>query len=139
MKIVDYAILFFAIFLCVFLSGEMDFSKERALVMSEVIMNKNMDRSNEDALLDVVKTEDDEGLPVADEGQIESAFKEGVESDFDITDDYNKNKATEGFSYNEYGIYEPVTDSIKGPQYLTEYADAWGRRKIPSGSRIVKK
>ncbi len=139
MKIVDYAILFFAIFLCVFLKGEMEFTKERALIISEVVMNKNIDRSNEDALLDVVKTEDDEGLPVADERQIKNTFEEGIKSDFDITDDYNKNKSKEGFSYNKYGFYEPLTDSIRGPQYLTEYDSSYTEKEITSGSRIVKK
>ena len=74
MKLTDFAICLFSLFLCMFLGLELRLYDLNQTFLSRISLNRQMDRICEDSMMDVVVKEQDTGEVLADEHLIEQQF-----------------------------------------------------------------
>ena len=87
MKLTDFCILFAALFVCLFLGRDLYIQRLIAERISEISYNRQMDRVDEDALMDIVETAYEDGLLQVRTGQLQEQFERLLALSFDLADD----------------------------------------------------
>lgn len=105
MKLTDFCILFAALFVCLFLGRDLHIQEMLEQGINEISYNRQMDRIDEDALMDTVETAYEDGSLSVRTGQIQEQFERLLELSFDLTDDALKLYAQEAvtlFCFRQY-------------------------------------
>lgn len=87
MKLTDFCILFAALFVCLFLGRDLRIKTLCAQRVTELSYNRQMDRIAEDALMDIVETEYEDGTLLLRGQQFEEQYGRLLGLAFDLTDD----------------------------------------------------
>ncbi len=116
MKLSDFCILFFGLFVCLFLGRELRILAYEEQLISKQVYEKKMDRLTEDALMDVVETQLDDGSLVIRTKQIEENYERLLRAQYDLTDDDCKLLAKEAVSLYQFGQYpyEWSSENLEG-------------------------
>lgn len=87
MKLSDFCVLFVCLFVCLFLGRDLKIASLAQSQVSQIQYNRLMDRVNEDALMDVLMTEYEDGALQWDALQLQDRFHRLLQLQFDLTDD----------------------------------------------------
>lgn len=87
MKLSDFCVLFVCLFICLFLGRDLQIASLAQSQVSQIQYNRRMDRVNEDALMDVLVTEYEDGALQWDGAQLQDHFRRLLQLQFDLTDD----------------------------------------------------
>lgn len=87
MKLSDFCVLFVCLFACLFLGRDLKIASLAQSQVSQIQYNRLMDRVNEDALMDVLVTEYEDGSLQWDTLQLQDRFRRLLQLQFDLTDD----------------------------------------------------
>lgn len=105
MKLTDFCILFAALAVCLFLGRDLHIRALLAQSVSEISYNRQMDRIDEDALMDLVETACEDGTLSLRTEKLQEQFERLMALAFDLTDDACKQRAREAvtlFSFRQY-------------------------------------
>lgn len=87
MKLTDFCILFAGLFVCLFLGRDLKIQILVASRLSEICYDRQMDRISEDALMDIVETENRDGTLVMRTEELEDKYKSLLSLALDLTDE----------------------------------------------------
>lgn len=87
MKLSDFCVLFVCLFICLFLGRDLKIASLAQSQVSQIQYNRRMDRVNEDALMDVLVTEYEDGALKWDALLLQDHFQRLLQLQFDLTDD----------------------------------------------------
>ena len=105
MKLTDFCFFFAALFVCLFLGRDLHIQSLIAQRVSGAAINRQMDRIDEDALMDIVETAYEDGSLAVDTLQLQEQFERLLALAFDLTDDAAKLYAREAvtlFCFRQY-------------------------------------
>lgn len=105
MKLTDYCILFAALFVCVFLGRDLRILHLTEQYTSRVVYERRMDRIAEDALMDVVETQKNDGSLVIRMDQMQEQYAKLLRLQFDLTDEDCALRAWEAVTLWQFGQY----------------------------------
>lgn len=95
MKLTDFCILFAALFVCLFLGRDLHIETLCAKRLTEISYNRQMDRIAEDALMDIVETEYEDGTLLMRTKQLAEQYERLLGLAFELTDDAQRLRAAE--------------------------------------------
>lgn len=105
MKLTDFCILFAALFVCLFLGRDLHIRALLAQNISEITYNRQMDRIDEDAPMDIVETVYEDGSLAVRTEDLRAQFERLLALAFDLTDDAGAMRAQEAvtlFCFRQY-------------------------------------
>lgn len=117
MKLTDFCILFAALFVCLFLGRDLRIRAMLADSAGEISYNRQMDRIDEDVLMDLVETEDADGTLFVRTWELEERLERLLALAFDLPDDDLKLRAREAvtvycFRQYPYRISAQEVDAV---------------------------
>jgi hypothetical protein len=87
MRLTDFCILFAGLFLCLFLGRDLHIGALQAQEFSRIAYNRQMDRIAEDALMDVVETQEEDGTLLVRTGQLSEQYEKLLRAMYELTED----------------------------------------------------
>ena len=105
MKLSDYCILFAGLFVCLFLGRDLRIASLQEQTLSSLTYEKRMDRIAEDALMDVVYTQLDDGTLVISMSDLEQNYERLIERGYDLTDEDCSLRVWEALALWQFGQY----------------------------------
>ncbi len=105
MKLTDFCLLFASLFVCLFLGRDLYIQGLLSQSVSEISLNRQMDRIDEDALMDIVETAYEDGSLRVRTEQMQEQFERLLALSFDLTDDASRLYAQEAvtlFCFRQY-------------------------------------
>ena len=105
MKLSDFCMLFAALFVCLFLGRDMQIKKLIAAQTTQIIYDKQLDRIAEDALMDIVENEADDGTLHVRTDQLQEQYERLFSLAFDLSDDDCRLRAWEAVTLRQFGQY----------------------------------
>lgn len=120
MRLTDYCIIFAALFVCLFLGRDLKIQRLTSQYTSQVIYERKLDRIAEDALMDVVETQKNDGTLVIRMEQMQDQYAKLLRLQFDLTDEDCAWRVWEAVTLRQFGQY-PYAWTM---QELDEYRDA---------------
>lgn len=105
MKLTDFCMVFAALFICLFLGRDLQIADLIAQQTMQVSYDRQMDRIAEDALMDTVETQMDDGTLAVRENEMREQYEKLLSWSFDLTDDDCRLRAREAVTLWEYGQY----------------------------------
>ena len=118
MKLTDFCLVFAALFVCLFLGRDLYIEGLLVQQTTQIAYDSQMDRIAEDALMDVVETEWENGTLVARTGQMQEQFEKLFALSLELTDDDCRLRAWEAatlweFEQYPYALTAQQLDSIR--------------------------
>ena len=118
MKLTDFCLVFAALFVCLFLGRDLYIEGLLVQQTTQIAYDRQMDRIAEDALMDVVETEWENGTLVARTGQMQEQFEKLFALSLELTDDDCRLRAWETatlweFEQYPYALTAQQLDSIR--------------------------
>lgn len=105
MRLTDYCILFAALFVCLFLGRDLRIAGLTEQYTTRLVHEKKMDRIAEDALMDVVETQQDDGSPVIRMAHMQEKYAKLLRMQYDLTDEDCALRAWEAVTLWQFGQY----------------------------------
>ena len=105
MRLTDYCILFAALFVCLFLGRDLRIAGLTEQYTTRLVHERKMDRIAEDALMDVVETQQDEGSPVIRMAHMQEKYAKLLRLQYDLTDEDCALRAWEAVTLWQFGQY----------------------------------
>jgi hypothetical protein len=105
MRLTDFCILFAGLFLCLFLGRDLQIASLLAQELSEVSYNRQMDRIAEDALMDVVETEETDGTLRVRTEQLAEQYGRLMGSMYELTEEEKQMGILEAVTLWEFRQY----------------------------------
>ena len=105
MKLTDFCMVFAALFLCLFLGRDLHIEGLLAQQTMQIVYDRQMDRIAEDALMDVVETELDDGTLTVRTDQMRKQYEKLLDLSFELADDDCRLRAWEAVTLWEFGQY----------------------------------
>lgn len=120
MRLTDYCMLFMALFVCLFLGRDLKIQRLASQYTSQVIYDRKMDRIAEDALMDIVETQKNDGTLVIRMDQMQDQYAKLLRLQFDLTDEDCALRVWEAVTLYQFGQY-PYAWTM---QEMDEFRDA---------------
>lgn len=105
MRLTDYCILFAALFVCLFLGRDLRIAGLTEQYTTRLVHERKMDRIAEDALMDVVETQQDDGSPVIRMAHMQEKYAKLLCLQYDLTDEDCALRAWEAVTLWQFGQY----------------------------------
>ena len=105
MRLTDYCILFAALFVCLFLGRDLRIAGLAEQYTTKLVYDKKMDRIAEDALMDVVETQQDDGSSVIRMASMQEKYAKLLRMQYDLTDEDCALRAWEAVTLWQFGQY----------------------------------
>lgn len=105
MRLTDYCILFAALFVCLFLGRDLRIAGLTEQYTTRLVHERKMDRIAEDALIDVVETQQDDGSPVIRMAYMQEKYAKLLRLQYDLTDEDCALRAWEAVTLWQFGQY----------------------------------
>lgn len=105
MRLTDYCILFAALFVCLFLGRDLRIAGLTEQYTTRLVHERKMDRIAEDALMDVVETQQDDGSPVIRMVSMQGKYAKLLRLQYDLTDEDCALRAWEAVTLWQFGQY----------------------------------
>lgn len=105
MRLTDYCILFAALFVCLFLGRDLRIAGLTEQYTTRLVHEKKMDRIAEDALMDVVETQQDDGSPVIRMVSMQEKYAKLLRMQYDLRDEDCALRAWEAVTLWQFGQY----------------------------------
>ena len=105
MRLTDYCILFAALFVCLFLGRDLRIAGLTEQYTTRLVHERKMDRIAEDALMDVVETQQDDGSPVIRMAHMQEKYAKLLRMQYDLTDEDCALRAWEAVTLWQFGQY----------------------------------
>lgn len=105
MRLTDYCILFAALFVCLFLGRDLRIAGLTEQYTTRLVHERKMDRIAEDALMDVVETQQDDGSPVIRMAYMQEKYAKLLRLQYDLTDEDCALRAWEAVTLWQFGQY----------------------------------
>lgn len=105
MRLTDYCILFAALFVCLFLGRDLRIAGFTEQYTTRLVHERKMDRIAEDALMDVVETQQDDGSPVIRMAHMQEKYAKLLRMQYDLTDEDCALRAWEAVTLWQFGQY----------------------------------
>ena len=105
MRLTDYCILFAALFVCLFLGRDLRIAGFTEQYTTRLVHERKMDRITEDALMDVVETQQDDGSPVIRMVSMQEKYAKLLRMQYDLTDEDCALRAWEAVTLWQFGQY----------------------------------
>ena len=105
MKLTDFCILFASLFICLFLGRDLYIKGLLAQQTTQIMYNCQMDRIAEDALMDVIETEQDDGTLIVRADQMREQYEKLFALSLGLTDDDCRLRAWEAVTLWQFGQY----------------------------------
>ncbi len=105
MRLTDYCILFAALFVCLFLGRDLRIAGLTEQYTTRLVHERKMDRIAEDALMDVVETQQDDGSSVIRMADMQEKYAKLLRMQYDLTDEDCALRAWEAVTLWQFGQY----------------------------------
>lgn len=105
MKLSDFCIVFAALFVCLFLGRDLHIEGLLTQQATQIVYDRQMDRIAEDALMDVIETQMDDGTLAVRTDQMKERYEKLLAWSLDLTDDDCRLRAWEAVTLWEFGQY----------------------------------
>ena len=105
MKLSDFCIVFAALFVCLFLGRDLHIESLLTQQATQIVYDRQMDRIAEDALMDVIETQMDDGTLAVRTDQMKERYEKLLAWSLDLTDDDCRLRAWEAVTLWEFGQY----------------------------------
>ncbi len=105
MRLTDYCILFAALFVCLFLGRDLRIAGLTEQYTTRLVYERKMDRIAEDALMDVVETQQDDGSSVIRMADMQEKYAKLLRMQYDLTDEDCALRAWEAVTLWQFGQY----------------------------------
>ncbi len=105
MRLTDYCILFAGLFVCLFLGRDLRIAGLAEQYTTTLVHEKKLDRIAEDALMDVVETQQDDGSPVIRMAYMQEKYAKLLRMEYDLTDEDCEQRAWEAVTLWQFGQY----------------------------------
>ena len=105
MRLTDYCMLFAALFVCLFLGRDLRIAGLTEQYMTRLVYERKMDRIAEDALMDVVETQQDDGSSVIRMADMQEKYAKLLRMQYDLTDEDCALRAWEAVTLWQFGQY----------------------------------
>ncbi len=105
MKLSDFCIVFAALFVCLFLGRDLHIEGLLTRQATQIVYDRQMDRIAEDALMDVIETQMDDGTLAVRTDQMKERYEKLLAWSLDLTDDDCRLRAWEAVTLWEFGQY----------------------------------
>ena len=105
MRLTDYCMLFAAICVCLFLGRDLKIQRLAGQYTSQVIYDRKMDRVAEDALMDVVETQKNDGTLIIRMDQMQEQYAKLLRLQFDLTDEDCALRVYEAVTLHQFRQY----------------------------------
>lgn len=119
MKLTDFCILFAALFVCLFLGRDLYIAEAGAQHITEISYNRQMDRIAEDAMMDIVQTEYEDGTLLLQTQKLQKQYDRLLGLTFDLTDDEQRLRAAEAVTLWQLKQYPYKLSAQQLDQILT--------------------
>lgn len=118
MRLTDFCLIFAGLFVCMFLGRDLYLEGQIVQRTTQVAYDRQMDRIAEDALMDIVETELEDGTPVVRVEQMREQYAKLLSLSFGLSDDDCRLRAWEAvtlwqFSQYPYAISAQQLDEIR--------------------------
>ena len=105
MRLTDYCMLFAALFVCLFLGRDLRIAGLTEQYTTRLVHERKMDRIAEDALMDVVETQQDDGSSVIRMADMQEKYAKLLRMQYDLTDEDCALRAWEAVTLWQFGQY----------------------------------
>lgn len=105
MRLTDFCMIFAALFICLFLGRDLQIAGLIAQQTTQTAYDRQMDRIAEDALMDTVETQMDDGTLFVREDEMREQYEKLLAWSFDLTDDDCRLRVWEAVTLREFGQY----------------------------------
>lgn len=105
MKLSDFCIVFAALFVCLFLGRDLHIEGLLTQQATQIVYDRQMDRIAEDAPMDVIETQMDDGTLAVRTDQMKERYEKLLAWSLDLTDDDCRLRAWEAVTLWEFGQY----------------------------------
>ena len=105
MRLTDYCMVFAALFVCLFLGRDLRIAGLTEQYMTRLVYERKMDRIAEDALMDVVETQQDDGSSVIRMADMQEKYAKLLRMQYDLTDEDCALRAWEAVTLWQFGQY----------------------------------
>ena len=105
MKLSDFCIVFAALFVCLFLGRDLHIEGLLTQQATQIVYDRQMDRIAEDALMDVIETQMDDGTLAVRTDQMKERYEKLLAWSLDLTADDCRLRAWEAVTLWEFGQY----------------------------------
>lgn len=105
MRLTDYCMLFAALFVCLFLGRDLRIAGLTEQYTTRLVHERKMDRIAEDALMDVVETQQDDGSSVIRMADMKEKYAKLLRMQYDLTDEDCALRAWEAVTLWQFGQY----------------------------------
>lgn len=105
MKLTDFCIIFAALFVCLFLGRDLHIEGLIAQQTTQIMYDRQMDRIAEDALMDAVQTQQEDGRLTVRTDQIQEQYERLLSLSFELTEDDCRLRVQEAVTLWQFGQY----------------------------------
>lgn len=117
MKLTDFCILFAALFVCLFMGRDLRIAAVCAQQYTEISYNRQLDRIAEDAMMDIVQTQYEDGTLLLQTKKLQEQYERLIGLAFDLTDDEQRLRAAEAVTLWQldrypYGLSMQAQDQL---------------------------
>ena len=105
MKLSDFCIVFAALFVCLFLGRDLHIEGLLTRQATQIVYDRQMDRIAEDALMDVIETQMDDGTLAVRTDQMKERYEKLLAWSLDLTDDDCRRRGGGAVTLWEFGQY----------------------------------
>lgn len=105
MRLTDFCMIFAALFICLFLGRDLYIAGLIAQQTTQAAYDRQMDRIAEDALMDTVETQLDDGTLLVQEDEMQEQYEKLLAWSFDLTDDDCRLRVWEAVTLRAFAQY----------------------------------